>query len=170
MRMPGPALCAVTAMLLSMVGAPRAFAQETAAAPAGPLPDPIGVTVEDTPNDNGTSLTITWAKAEGESKQSEYEVELAPNQDGPYRKVARSLSDATRAAIVLEDTHGFAANKYSGNGVVVTPLQLYTAQEVQLAVIGPKDIAHLEKQIEKANGDPKRILALFEEAPSLLAA
>jgi hypothetical protein len=157
-------------MLLSMVGAPRAFAQETAAAPAGPLPDPIGVTVEDTPNDNGTSLTITWAKADGESKQSEYEVELAPNQDGPYRKVARSLSDATRAAVVLEDTHGFAANKYSGNGVVVTPLQLYSAQEVQLAVIGPKDIAHIEKQLEKANGDPKRILALFEEAPSLLAA
>jgi len=59
-----------------------------------PLAPPQEVRVSDTPDDGGGSLTVTWAKAEGEGKNLRYQVLVqGPNGDEP-KVVAEFASDS----------------------------------------------------------------------------
>lgn len=92
-----------------------------------PLTPPPQVHVFDTPNDGGGSLTVTWDKTNGESKDLRYQVLLyEPNTDEP-KVVAEFASDShyvhdstapwwTRPA--PKDAHQFTIK--SGKGIELT--------------------------------------------------
>ena len=64
-----------------------------AQAESPPLP-PQHVQVFDTPNDSGGSLTITWAKTDGESKDHRYQVLLQDPIAGVPKVIAEFASDS----------------------------------------------------------------------------
>jgi hypothetical protein len=97
----------------------------TPAVPAAePLAPPQDVQVFDTPNDGGGSLTVIWAKTDGEGKNLRYQVLLQEPAAGEPRVIAEFASDShyvqdgktpwwTRPA--AKDTHQFTVK--SGKGI-----------------------------------------------------
>ncbi|MFC1706631.1 DUF6754 domain-containing protein [Planctomycetota bacterium] len=164
----------VIALGLGLAATPALAQEEPAPEGPGPeaqaqaLPQPDQIWVEDTPNDNGRRITVRWSPASDEQaavvspavKKREYEIQLAPRKEGPYRKVSQVFAHLAWATELTED-YGVWAGRLEGHGIIANPLTLFDPGDFAIVILSQKTLAALKQEAEAKPTEAEEISAVI---------